>query len=296
MDRTTSERVAKGERAVSDFDRILVAYGERQSQMVDALVAELEATPEERARLRVVAQLVQQVVHTFGTLETDWAALSSHDFVERRAPSPLPVIVDAEPGQVLNLSMRALVDAGVLTAWQARVINMNLGLKRSMFVCGPADAGKSTLLNGLIGLLPVGQRLALVEADEEALPMAKERSGAHQLSASGTLERVEAFRQASRQKPDWIAVRGLTAEESFCFVDALQGSCGGLATVVADRLEVPFNAWLSEDRKMAQRLSRLKPLVVHLRRDDEGRPRLVALMEVSVREGRAVLTPYTGLT
>ncbi len=288
--------VAKGERAVSDFDRILVAYGERQSQMVDALVTELEATPEERARLRVVVQLVQQVVHTFGTLETDWAALGNREFVERRAPSPLPVVVDAESGQVLNLSMRTLVDAGTLTAWQARVINMNLGLKRSMFVCGPVGAGKSTLLNGLIGLLPVGQRLALIDADEEALPMAKERSGVHQLSASGTLERVEAFRQAARQKPDWIVVRGLTTEESLCFIDSIQGSCGGLATVVADDIEVSFNTWLREDRKTAQRLSRLKPLVIHLRRDDEGRPRLAALLEVSVREGRAVLAPYTGLT
>lgn len=308
---------------MQDFDRILIAYGQRQTDMVDDLVAELDASPEERARLRVVAQLVQSIVHTFGTLDSEWSALQSNGFVERRSPSPLPQVVRPEqrmarPEQsdIVHTSLRSLVDADSLTAWQARFINMNLGLKRTVFICGEPMSGRSTFLNALIGLLPVSQRLVLVADEAEGLPVVKDRPGIVQKSAVGWTARVEALREAARTKPDWMLVEELAAEEGSDFLEALQGSCGGLASIAACEpggesaaegagvdaagpfaaLEAPLNTWLATDRKAAQRLAHLRPLVLHVHRQDDDEALVVELLEANVKDGKAVLTPHSGLS
>lgn len=288
-------KAAKRERMVSEFDRILVAYGERQNRVVDELMAELEATPEERARLRVVAQLVQTVVHTFGTLETDWATLPARGFVERRSPSPLPA-APQQLGETVNMSVRSLVDSGALTAWQARCINLNLGLKRTVFLCGSDENARSTLLNALLGLLQGTQRLVVVDGEEGRLPIVKERSGIMQIAAAGMPAREEAFREAVRTRPDWIVVRELEEEDGPSYLDSLHGSCGGVGTLRAEQAGATFDAWIVKDRKCAQRLVRLKPLILHLKEAKDDRPGAVELLEATVRDGRTVLTPHTGLS
>lgn len=287
----------KGESMVPGFDRILVAYGDRQTQVVDDLVAELGASPEERARLRVVAQLVQSVVHTFGTLEHDLVSLETRDFVERRSPSPLPDLKELQTTGVaaLNLSMRSLVDAGSLTAWQARVTNLNLGLKRSMFVCGQPDAGQSMILNALIALLPRNQRLAVIAGEEDTLSSIGERSGVVHITLGGGSLRAEAFNEAARAKPDWIVVQEISLEDGPLFLDVLQGSCAGLATMTATDLEGQFDIWLRGNRKTANKLAVLKPLVLRVRREVVGKLPDVELMELTVRDGRTVIIPHTGM-
>lgn len=276
-----------------DFDRILVAYRDRQTQVVDQIMEELDATPEERARLRLVAQLVQSVVHTFGTLDGDRAAFEAAGFVERRAPSPLPLVPG--PGDILNLSMRALVDSGSLTAWQARCININLGLKRTILIFGGSGSGKSTLLNGLIGLLPGNQRLVVVDEEEGRLPVLSERPSTVQLAGTSARTRPEAFREAARSRPDWIVVQELSPADGPSFLDCLQGSCGGLATVTEEEPEPTLASWIVEDRKRTQGLARLKPLLLRLKQDEDGRPYLVDLLEATVKDGEVVVTSHSSL-
>ena len=134
-----------------DFDRILVAYEDRQTQVVDNLVAELDASAEERARLRLVAQLVQSIIHTFGTFEADRVSSLDADDVEDRRPSLSALALsETKPGQIPDLTLRSLVDTGCPTVWQARLITLNLGLKRNMLISGEMGVGKSTFLNALL--------------------------------------------------------------------------------------------------------------------------------------------------
>ena len=47
---------------------------------------------------------------------------------------------------------------------------------------------------------------------------------------------------------------------------------------------------------MADRLARVKPLVLNLREERGDQPSVIEVMEVAVKDGTAVLTPHTGLT
>ncbi len=97
-------------------------------------------------------------------------------------------------------------------------------------------------------------------------------------------------------KPEWIVVGELAVEEIPAFLDALQGGCSGLATMTAAEPGALLNHPLVADRKMARRLARVKPLVLHLQKERDGMPRMVDVMEVAVKGDAAVLIPHTGLT
>ena len=283
---------------MGDFDRILTAYEHRQTQVVDDLMAELDASAGERARLRLVAQLVQSIIHTFGTFEADRAA------VVDSGSSATSAAAGREPEQSLNVSLRSLVDSGGLTAWQARFINLNLGLRRSVLVSGASDNGRSTLLNALVGLLPSSHRLVFIDNEGDVLPVMQERrracggrSDVVQIAAdAGSPARAKAVHKAAGMKPDWIVIGELAVEDGPPFLEALQGSCGGLATIPTIEPEAQLNEWLLGDRKMADRLARVKPLVLNLREERGDQPSVIEVMEVAVKDGTAVLTPHTGLT
>ena len=97
-------------------------------------------------------------------------------------------------------------------------------------------------------------------------------------------------------KPEWIVVGELATEEVPAFLDTLQGGCSGLATMTAAEPGALLNHPLVANRKMAQRLARVKPLVLHLQKERDGMPRIVDMLEVAIRADAAVLIPQTGLT
>ncbi len=289
---------SKGEQTVPDFDRILVAYEDRQTQVVDDLVAELDASGEERARLRLVSQLVQSIIHTFGTFEADRASSRDDgDVGARRLPLSASAPGDRRPGEILHVTLRDLVDTGCPTVWQARRITLNLGLKRNMFISGEPGTGKSSLLNSLVAQLPANQHLVVIDEEEDVLPVIGERADVSRMvAAAGSQARTDAFRRAADMKPDWIVVGELAAEDIPSFLDALQGGPGGLATIATTEPDAPFNRALVANRKVAQRLTRVKPLVLHLQRERDGMPRLLDMLEVSVKAGTVALTSQAGLT
>ena len=50
--------------------------------------------------------------------------------------------------------------------------------------------------------------------------------------------------------------------------------------------------WLSMSREIGEQLTAVKPLFVHMERDQGGRPRIQRLVEAVVDGGRPVLTAY----
>ena len=262
-----------------EFDRILTAYEHRLRQLADELAADLDPSPEERLHLALVAQLVQSIVRTYDSFQitrpTDLDASTS--------------VMYAAAGQegrgILNVPLRSLVDSGTLSPAQARYLNGSLGMRRTLFISGGANVGKSTVLNALIGLLPGDLRLAVIRDDNEELPALRGRPVVVQITAqSGTPDREEAFRQAGRLRPDWVIVDQLRPGEGPLLLEVLTLDTGALATVAVPDAEASLTEWLGLRPDTMEHLADLNPLAIHLERDRTGRPRISRVVELALKE------------
>ena len=268
---------------MTDFTRVLAAYDQQLRQLLDEVVADLDPSPEERVHLLLVTQLLQSIVRTYGAFHSD-------DATALDASISVMYAAGQEAGEVLNVPLRSLVDAGMLTPWQARFVNGNLGLKRTVLVTGGPGTGKSTLLNALLALLPADQQLFSLGDDAAALPVMRTRASVVRLAPSTAGSgRAELLRQVSAAKPDWIVVEEPRPSDRPALFDIVDDACGTLGTIACSDPEAYLNDRLAEDKALAERLTRTNPLFLHLERDKGGHPRLVDVMEAAVKAGTVVL-------
>ncbi len=266
-----------------ESDSVFAAYEHRLRQLVDELVADLDPSPEERAHLLLVTQLMQALLRTY-------------DSCQIARPSPLDASTSVmyasavvEGRGALNVPLRSLVDSGTLSPSQARFLNGNLSMRRSIFISGAPNVGKSTMLNSLIGLLPQDARLVIVRGDSEELPALRGRSSVIQIAAqSATPEREVAFRKAAKMRPDWIVVDQLQPSDGPLFLKSLTLDTGGLATVPIPETETSLSEWLTLKPTLMEHLAELNPIALHMERDKVGRPRIVRLVEPALKKARVV--------
>lgn len=268
------------------FDRILAAYEHGLKKLADELVAEIDPPEEERAHLMLVAQILQAVVHSYDSYQLNRATSLE------ASTSVMYAAAAQQERRVLNVPLRTLVDNNTVTPWQARFLNGNLGLKRSMIVSGGPNVGKSTLLNALIDLLPRDQRIVVVDDAEEELPALRGRSFTVQIKAKrGTPARAAVFRKAADMKPNWVVTGELVRRDGPGFLEALAEGSSGLATVQTPDPEVTLSDWLAMSKTAAGHIEKINPLVIHMDRDQGGRPRVDRIIEVTMDKDTLVLTP-----
>jgi type IV secretory pathway ATPase VirB11/archaellum biosynthesis ATPase len=272
---------------VPGLNRILAAYENGMEKLADELLADLEPTDEERAHLILVSQMAQAVVRAYDAFHLD------------RGPGlePTKSVMYASANQpdrrVLNVPLRTLVDNNTLTGVEARLLSGSVNLRRTNLVSGVANVGKSTLLNALIDQLPRDHRLVTVDDCDDEFPALRDRSFVVQLTAKrGTPARATAFRKAADMKPTWFIAGELLRREGPGFFETLAPGTSGMATVECPDPQVIIADWLSMSREMADRLTTVRPLFVHMERDQGGRPRIQRLVEATVDSGKPVLTTY----
>jgi Flp pilus assembly CpaF family ATPase len=271
---------------VAKVDRILAAYEHGLRRLADDLVAELDPSEEDKADLMLVVQLLEAVVRTYDAFQLNRSpALEASKSVMYAAA--------AQPERrVLNVPLRSLVEHNTLTAWQARFLNGSIGLKRTIIVSGEANVGKSTLLNALVELIPRDQRVVVVDDADEELPAVRGRSFTVQLKAKrGTVARANTFRKAADMKPNWIVTGELARRDGPAFLEALAAGSSGLATIQTPDPEVTLTDWLAANRATPDQLNSANPIVVHMERDQGGRPRIDKVVEAKMVGELLVLTP-----
>ena len=268
-----------------EFDRILTAYEHRLRQLTDELVADLDPSAEERLHLALVTQLVQSIVRTYDSFQITRP-------VDLDASTSVMYAAAGQEGRgILNVPLRSLVDSGTLSPAQARYLNGNLGMRRTSFISGGANVGKSTVLNALIGLLPGDMRLAVIRDDMEELPALRGRPVLVQITAqSGTPDREQAFRQAGRPETGLGDRRPATAGGGPAAVGSPDLDTGGLATVPVPDAETSLTDWLGLKPEMMEHLADLNPLAIHLERDRTGRPRISRVVELALKEAGVLAT------
>lgn len=211
----------------------------------------------------------------------------------------------ARPGTVLSLrvpprrayTLDELVDVGALETWVVPLLQRLLSARLAFLVTGGAGAGKTTLLAALLGLLPVDERLIVVEDSSELRPDHPHLVGLESRQANiegvGSVPMRALVRQALRMRPDRIVVGEVRGAEVVDLLAALntghEGGCGTLhansAVDVPARIEaLGVAAGLSREAVHSQ-LGSAIDVVLHVDRSTEGRRRLREIATVVARDG-----------
>jgi pilus assembly protein CpaF len=209
----------------------------------------------------------------------------------------------ARPGTVLSLrvphqrvlSLEDLLAAGTLTEHGARLLTTIVGRRLAFLVSGGTGSGKTTLLNTLLSLVPVTQRLVLVEDASELRPEHPHVVGLEarppNIEGAGEVTLRTLVRQALRMRPDRLVVGEVRGAEVVELLAALNtGHEGGCGTVHANSArDVPARvealalaAGLGREAAHSQLLAGVDA-VLHLGRDVDGHR---SLREVAVPHRR----------
>jgi Flp pilus assembly CpaF family ATPase len=264
---------------VANLERIFDAYESGLRELNEDLLAGVDLAPDDRDHLMLLRRLVEGLVRSYAAYHLGrTASLDTSKSVMYAATDGHSAI------RVLDVSLRSLVDQRTLTTWQARYIHGCLTAKRTILVTGPRGVGKSTLLNAVIQLIAVDQRIIAIEESPE-LPAIRSRSFTVQLSAKpGTPAFASALHKAAGMKPTWILAGELATGAGPDFLQSLAQGAFGLTTLVTPDPEVTFTDWVITSPTAGPNLRAATPLVAHMHRDSGGRPRVLRLMDITADE------------
>ena len=202
-------------------------------------------------------------------------------------------------------TMAELVAGGCVVPMLEPVLRALVAGRANLLVSGATGTGKTTLLASLLSLVPVTERIVLIEEAGELAPdhphVVRLVARRPNVEGAGEVDLAALVRHALRMRPDRIVVgecRGAEVREVLTALNT--GHEGGCATVHANAVvDVPARlealgalAGMSRDAVAAQAVSAVHA-VVHLRRE-QGR-RYIAEIGVVDRADRGELVVRSAL-
>lgn len=197
-----------------------------------------------------------------------------------------------------QLDMSGLVANGTLSAEMAQFLRMAVLARRNIVVSGGTGTGKTTLLNCLSSLIPVGERIVTIEDSAELQlqhpNLVSLECRPVNVEGRGQVSIRDLVRNALRMRPDRIVVGECRGGETLDMLQAMNtGHDGSLTTAHANsprdllsRLEVMTLMAGMELPLIAVReqIASAVNLIVQQTRFADGTRRIVAITEVTGTE------------
>jgi pilus assembly protein CpaF len=206
---------------------------------------------------------------------------------------------------VRTAKLDRLVELGTLPGTAAGLLHSAVRDDRTILVAGAPGAGKTTLINCLLGEVPPDRRVVTceevfeIQADLPDMTQMQTRNAG--LDGGGAVTLRDLVREALRQRPDRIVVGEVRGPEALDLVLALNAGCSGLATLHAnsarDALEKLVGYCVLAGENVAipfvrRAVAAVIDLVVFLRRSGVGR-RVEEIVSVPEQLDTGVFTTET---
>ena len=191
------------------------------------------------------------------------------------------------PDGPLPTTLRGLIERGTTSGPQATRLASYVLERRTVLIFGDRATGKSTLLNALLALVPVDERMVSIEHGDH-LPALEDRSFCTRLAVDDGVDVRGVFARAVKMQPSRIVVGEIHADEMLHFLRELRDrpGTGGFCTVRADSVHLAVAKLLRQMElnvaplEARQLIGDTRPVLAHMRSDERGEPRLGAIWAV----------------
>lgn len=197
------------------------------------------------------------------------------------------------PAGVRSTTLRGLLESDTINKTQATRLASFMSDHRLLVIFGDRATGKSTLLNALLGLISVDERIVSIERRQH-LPALEDRSFCVRLSIDKDTDLPGLFSKAMRMQPNRVVIGELHGQETVFFLRLLADNhgLGGFCTLrddsvhkAVERLVQQLESTLNADE--AKRiLGQTRPVLVHMRSDEKGLPRMAAIWSVEGQDAK----------
>lgn len=141
--------------------------------------------------------------------------------------------------------------------------------RKSIVIGGATDAGKTTLLNSLLNLIPANRRLLIIE-DEPEIQLAPGRHAVRRYARKEADIKRHVF-EALRSRPDWLIVGETRNESAHDLLDAARTGHPGISTVHAASADGIVTRLMSLAKCDREFVREAVDLVVFITRLQDGR-------------------------
>ena len=240
----------------------------------------------------------------------------SHPFVDARLPDgsrlhvAIPEItaehwaVNIRKHLIRDKSLNDLSKYGVMSEEIAKYLTLQVRSGKNMLISGSTQAGKTTLLNALVGEIPKSDRVITIEEVFELKPNLPDliamQTRSINLEGSGEISMRKLIKESLRMRPSRLIIGEIREAESLDLLIALNSGLPGMATIHANSAKdairklqtLPLLAGENISHHFVTPLvARSIDLVIQIAIDNDGSRKITEILQVTKRiEGEHIET------
>ena len=240
----------------------------------------------------------------------------SHPFVDARLPDgsrlhvAIPEItaehwaVNIRKHLIRDKSLNDLSKYGVMSEEIAKYLTLQVRSGKNMLISGSTQAGKTTLLNALVGEIPKSDRVITIEEVFELKPNLPDliamQTRSINLEGSGEISMRKLIKESLRMRPSRLIIGEIREAESLDLLIALNSGLPGMATIHANSAKdairklqtLPLLAGENISHHFVTPLvARSIDLVIQIAIDSDGSRKVTEILQVTKRiEGEHIET------